>query len=353
MDSRSIVLRDREWFNKRPNRITSRIWVQGLPDSAEVDVQSFGESVKNAFLSRKTTSAVKELWQRSNHQPSKDTYNLLNIACSTFEITPPPLLESCGLFHEISDWIRTDVLGAIGKSQKALYRDVSLEGCLRFQIFGFAGAISAWHMDLIAPITWVTLEANNDNNEAEDVLKYWAVVDLHNMSSLERQKALQDFGSLGSLWQPPPQSIKVISLVCGDTLIMPPGTIHCPITVTDCLFRGGMCWDRRTFVKATLPAWLFILKHRDLVTNEDPQTQTQDFLKKIMSDITKRPSLYGLDTAKAVEEALALCLEIITYSTACECTSGCRMNPKCNCIGKGVAGDIRSCYSSCSCNCKK
>lgn len=60
----------------------------------------------------------------------------------------------------------------VGKPFQEAIRDTSLEGYLRFQIFGLAGAMAGWHMDLLAPITRITFEGNDGEVADGRVLKY-------------------------------------------------------------------------------------------------------------------------------------------------------------------------------------
>jgi hypothetical protein len=120
---------------------------------------------------------------------------------------------------------------------------------MHFQIFGQAGAISSWHMDSIGPYTYITLEPNIMGKPAEHVLKLWAYVRTDNLSAEEQREIKSSFIRDGGSFQPNPKHIRIISLVAGDTLIMPPGTIHAPITITDCLFRGGMVMQKREIRK--------------------------------------------------------------------------------------------------------
>ena len=144
-------------------------------------------------------------------------------------------------------------------------------------------------MDDKGVTTWVTLEGNDNELDDRHVIKPWPVVDLQSLSEADRKKAKEAFSQLGERWQPDAKWIRVFSLVRGQTLIMPPGTIHAPITLTNCLMRGGMCQDKRFFVSYTLDIQEFTAKNRDRVTNENPSPQTGRVLDYIVKDIRRRP----------------------------------------------------------------
>ena len=97
------------------------------------------------------------------------------------------------------------------------------------------------------------MEGNSKEERNTDVLKYWAVIKTDHLTQERKDIILKEFAEQGPNWLPDTDLIHVISLIKGMTLIMPPGTIHAPITVTNCLFRGGMCWDERIFVSHILP----------------------------------------------------------------------------------------------------
>ena len=354
---RPIVLRDSAWYTSRPSPITSEEFVRQIPSKrGDVDVQDLGNPVHIPLGTRMDVDIVKRRWKQSAGNPTSEPLNLLNIVCHNIEITPKPLLDHCGLLHETIDWVRGLALGesnaVLGKASEQPLRDTSLESCLRFQICGFAGAISGWHMDLLAPINWITLEGNGVEGKDESVLKYWAVIDLCNSTTEARQETLKAFGKQGSHWKPHHDCIRVISLVRGDCLIMPPGTIHAPISVTNCLFRGGMCWDKRIFVTHTLPNWNFILEHRDTVTNEDPQTQTPAILDVIKEDIRCHLDQYGLETEEDLRKALDLCDSIEINSTPCACTGRC-LRQACSCSIYSGRHKTRGCFRACPCSCPK
>jgi hypothetical protein len=82
------------------------------------------------------------------------------------------------------------------------------------------------------------------------------------MTAEEVEIALKEFAEQVADWMPKRDWIKTFSLTQGITFIMKPGTIHAPITATDCLCRGGMCFDKRFFVSDHLPRWAYIAKKK-------------------------------------------------------------------------------------------
>jgi len=168
--------------------------------------------------------------------------NLLNISSSNYKITLSPLLNCCLLLHKVTCAVKVDALAKktnagldlVGKPITINARiNVDFKSYLQFQICSQAGAISGWHMDNIAPITWATLKRNDDHEGAEDTIKYWAVILVPNECL---PSTLEAFGEKGPEWEPPREWIRIILLIPGDYLIMLSRTIHAPISPTNYFF---------------------------------------------------------------------------------------------------------------------
>lgn len=356
-----IVIRDPSWHQYRVGT-TSDTFIADLDDRIKVDVQDLG---RDGIVNPVTMSAaeVKRRWiDDANPMP----INLLNISCENIDVTPPPILARYDFMSRASAGVEfEDRKAALGKQSKETVKIVrelksiggkdvvgatftaDLKSCQRFQICGRAGAISGWHLDSSAPYTWVTLEGNRAGEVDEDVLKYWAVVDFGGLSQAQSAFHKSKFAREGPMWEVPVNLIRVISLVKGDTLVMPPGTIHAPITVTNCLFRGGMCWSHTTFVRRTLVELEFISRHKNHVTNEEPAEQTAAILKWAESQITAQPSKF-----RVAQEDLPLvkdtCQRIIDLLTECNCKGACSdaKKARCPCYKRHLR-----CTNSCKCKC--
>jgi hypothetical protein len=114
------------------------------------------------------------------------------------------------------------------------------------------------------------------------VVKYWPIFPMDQLGPDERARALADFAKHGVNWRPKPEcKIPVISLIRGDTLIMPPGTIHAPISLTDCFFLGGMYMNER-FIQRTLEVWLYLCR-REICTNEAQPKQARAIIDYIQN----------------------------------------------------------------------
>lgn len=162
--------------------------------------------------------------------------------------------------------------------------------------------------------------------EDETVLKLWAIIVT---SSLEEElQARAGFAKDGEDWNPPAKWIRVIALTRFDTLIMPPGTIHSPITVTDCLFRGGMVMQRR-FLKDSMKWWRFCSDNPHC-TNEKMPKQTRAVLDYMERVIMADPKGCGFAESE-VESFKDDIRKISAGALACSCKSGCSRGG-CSCL---------------------
>jgi hypothetical protein len=140
----------------------------------------------------------------------------------------------------------------IGKATLRLANDIS--ACRRLTLFGEGGMSSGAHIDLMGVSTGVTIEPSTHDAcsdspgsipislpDDSSPLKYWLVVSMKDCTKDEVAQEMRRFVALGAEYIPaPPARFVVISLVQGDTLIIPPGCIHGPLTVTGCLIRAFM-----------------------------------------------------------------------------------------------------------------
>jgi len=206
-----------------------------------------------------------------------------------------------------------------------------------------------WHVDNTGVFTWVTLESNEEwkfgkgelevaeksnsfycTEDDERVLKLWAIIQPDNEE--EAALACKQFSEEGEDWVPQPHWIKVIALIRGDTLFMPPGTIHAPITVTRCLFRGGMVMQRR-FLFETIKNWRFCVDNA-FCTNENQPKQGRAVIDYLEQTILRHPEECGFDKARLrnLEEN---CQVIARAGVRCGCFSKCSRSNQCPCLKYG------------------
>lgn len=244
---------------------------------------------------------------------------------------PWPLSKHCGLLNDAAahsaSTSKANFAATVGKqASEIMSRYVDLQSCIHFQIFGQAGAISAWHIDALGPYTHITLEPNVSGAPAEDVLKLWAYVRTDHLSLAEHDEVKREFIAKGGDYKPPPDLIRVIALVAGDTLVMPPGTIHSPITVTDCLFRGGMVMHQK-YLKQSVEAWKFCNDNGNC-TNESQPRQARSVLDYLRKLVHADPKACGYDE-ETIGEFDAAWKVISSDCMTCKCSGGCK--DRCGC----------------------
>lgn len=321
-----------------------------------IDIQDGGQPEFKAVSAVPTREYLSRM-RSSNGEISGSPINALNLSANRLGILPRVFDSEFRLMSEATTaWVKglerevqhgkipthslsyTSQPGPGNTKVHGLPADI--ESCRQFRIIGQAGSISGCHLDNMAPFTAIILHQND--LQSSQVLKYWCIIDVNSLGSDERTLALEQFAKYGSSWKPELSWIKNVPLVAGDCLLMPPGTIHAPITVTDCLFTGGMYWSQQYFVSHTLPSWLFIAQNRDTVTNEDPAYQTIDILNWIQDKIRKDPPAWNVEQDQ-LQEVMEICAKIQKLSRPCKCTSRTK-HSACLCFSAGF-----HCFKYCDC----
>lgn len=169
-----------------------------------------------------------------------------------------------------------------GKTKRApmvFGREIDLQSCLTFGLFAQRGCFSGWHVDVLNG-TYVTCIAG---------LKAWFI---HQYPLTEAEKTA--FAEAGQRWRPNLSRVKLILLRPGDTLYMPAGELvpHAPVTVTDCLMRGGMLWDTLR-IRDILSNIAWITENND-VTNESIPAQFAPCLHELEDLVHNEPQMVEL-----------------------------------------------------------
>jgi hypothetical protein len=332
-----FLLRDTDWLPQRPFTSGSTM-LQTLQatnyDNLQVEVQELGKKfqpTKNSVEPMVIGEVIRN-WKIRDH--SRPPLNLLSLKCTDDGTVPWPLAKHCNLLNQAACFSASKAqsyyYATAGKQGTELIsKSVDLQSCMHFQIFGQAGAISSWHMDSIGPYTYITLEPNVAGQPDDHVLKCWAYVRTDHLSSEERDKIHAEFKQLGDDFRPDPALLKVLMLVAGDTLIMPPGTIHAPITITDCLFRGGMVMHKRQ-MRRSMRAWRFCSGNPHC-TNEDQPRQTRSILDFFRNQVRTDPAGCGYNDEEGLREFEDDYKKISGDSLVCRCKAGCNKK-KCGCF---------------------
>ncbi|KAI9054388.1 hypothetical protein LZ554_001550 [Drepanopeziza brunnea f. sp. 'monogermtubi'] len=349
-----ILLRDRPWATNRPATTSSGMLHEAafIDPEMHLDVQDLGQKYSSTSPSV-TSVRLQEAILRMQDRVSAPI-NLLNIECKDDLLIPPPLYAHCKELINATRYASSQAARQVGqmtdfgkKVVDTVHRHaVDIQSCIKFQINGQAGAISSWHMDNMGVSTWVTLEPNaepmydpeeslrkEDNffstKQDESVLKLWAIISTRTPE--DEAAARKAFAKEGEDWNPPPQWIKVLALTRYDTLIMPPGTIHAPITVTDCLFRGGMAIQKR-FLKTSLVYWKSCTDNPHC-TNEKMPKQTRAVIDYLERVIISDPQGCGF-LPEEIEKLKEDCKKISANALACRCQGGCTRGT-CSCLVYG------------------
>ncbi|KAH8587624.1 hypothetical protein B0O99DRAFT_601491 [Bisporella sp. PMI_857] len=245
----------------------------------EVSVQAYHE--KTATTVSRPVQDVIQQWKtaKADDEVLDPPLNMLDLAAQKFSIKG--VNERMTFLEELLFDIRNKIHG-VGKGKIFGDMDVSTF----FRIFATQWSKSPWHMDACGAITHVRLEGDGGN-------KPWICVIIDHLSPAEQQKVWDDFASEGPYWIPQePAKAVVILLQPGDTLIMPPGTIHAVLTMSDSLMNGGMCW-MQTNVFDHMKARAYTCENSDC-TNENMPIQSEDIVLEVNGRVDQDFAAYGL-----------------------------------------------------------
>ncbi|KFX89288.1 hypothetical protein V490_07111 [Pseudogymnoascus sp. VKM F-3557] len=356
-----VVLRDPEFSRRRPAKSTES-WLREQEKRTHkkwVDVQRLNRKCDDGAAENIPLRDAIQQWRiaQGSDAISLETppMNLLNISDKTVGHWPEGLAKDYQLLFDAIDECEGMIYRSlderlvplseqdrgIGKTTLMLFSHSDIQKCTQFRILAHRGACSSWHIDNAGVYTFIVLEGNSDDpgEEAEDVVKYWPVYPTHHMSAEDEQLARVGFSKEGINWRPKPKDkIPVIALTRGDMLIQPPGTIHAPITLTNCFFLGGMAW-RKSTLPLTLHVWHYLMKN-EICTNEPLPRQSQAILDFIRVAVHDAPEQHGY-RENELGEFDKICDEISGMVSKCGCSKACSLSTKCSCLMQGLKCGIR------------
>ena len=357
-----FVLRDPRWFKTRPSLTASEFFKELQAKSMNkvlmLEVQELGKQIGDPNVNAVQPMNIGDILERwAVRDQSVPPINLLNLMCKDDAYQPWPLAKHCNLLNQAAASCASIAQSAFyataGKeSTEVMTKLIDLEACMHFMIFGQAGAISTWHMDAIGPYTYITLEPNERGRPPENVLKLWAYVRVDHLSKAERAEINLQFKMNHENFKPNPEHIRILALVAGDTLIMPPGTIHAPITISDCLFRGGMVMQKKQMWRS-MREWRFC-SDNDRCTNENQPRQARSMLDFFRREVHADPAACGYGGEGGVAAFENDYKHLSGASMVCTCKAGCKTR-KCGCqlnsqrCGSHCHGGVAKCENPFGC----
>ncbi|KFY65711.1 hypothetical protein V496_02372 [Pseudogymnoascus sp. VKM F-4515 (FW-2607)] len=356
-----VVIRDPGFSRRRPAKSTES-WLREQEKKTHnkfVDVQRLNRMCNDGAAENIPLQDAIQQWRTSQNSDaiSLETppMNLLNISDKIMGHWPEGLAKDYQLLFEAIEECESMIYRSlderlvplseqdrgIGKTTLMLFSHSDIQKCTQFRILAHRGACSSWHIDNAGVYTFIILEGNIDDpaEAAEDVVKYWPVYPTHHMSAEDENNARLGFSREGINWRPKPNDkIPVIALTRGDMLIQPPGTIHAPITLTNCFFLGGMAWRKNTLPQ-TLNVWHYLMKN-EICTNEPLPRQSQAILDFIRVAVHDAPEEHGY-RQNELAEFDKICDEISGMVSKCGCSKACSLSTKCSCLMQGLKCGIR------------
>jgi len=344
---RPVVVRDAAARRQRAMASTEDFLDDlGIMAESLVDVQHWDPVTGGMTTTQKRGRELKETW----HTVTGSPLNLLNLGDHSLHQFPNAIAATpaCGFLQKLCGLTNDAIYyslprghreepGSRGPGKKPIecYAPTDIKNCAQLRIAAQAGAVSSWHADMLGPFTVVTVlrHRRHGTPEAEqekdvDILKHWPIFPLDQLDEAERLASLDEFKRLGTAWRPTPtQGIPVISLIGGDTIVVPPRMIHAPVTITNVSMAGGMFFDERHLL-SHLRSWLFLTENNDKCTNEPPPKQTKAILTLARQFVLADPIRYGIRPDQ-VDEFNDLCNKIIELTYSCDCPGKCRKSCEC------------------------
>lgn len=227
-----------------PHLLQLNDYLDYLSTKLNIDVHTYeraAEGDNDVLPEPMIGSEAIELFRADSEMP----LNFLNLHC--FKANPQPWY-----FAQESNYqVMKVVTGSQGAGKEVDSEPKDLSSCEGFQICGKKGVFSMPHMDHHGVITVVTCD------EGEKLWLTWPHLEDDEIAAWAESE------QLCPNWRP-----MAILLRPGDTLVIPPGRIHAPYSLTDVLMTGTMHWDTRNLVQ-TMRQSLLELRHPS-TTNEDP-----------------------------------------------------------------------------------
>ncbi len=234
-----FIPRDRN--SRPPHCLSLETYLDILATKETVDIHDFDSKPSAAGFTLPTTLAGKKVVQKLRSE-SKTPVNLLNLHPYKPNAQPWFVAE-----NEDLQLITTVDADAIAGHRRELG---PLEVGTQFQICGKAGAFSMPHCDRHGVITTVF---------CDDGEKLWLT-----WPHLNREETIT--------WADGPDYCPryrpfAVHLRTGDMLIVPPGRIHAPFSMSNVLMSGTMHWDSRNMVEVARQSLLQV--DHPSITNEE------------------------------------------------------------------------------------
>jgi hypothetical protein len=187
------------------------------------------------------------------------------------DVIPRPIAMSCTLLDEAIAALEAKPTEAEidnhdeaepTEAKKFLFDYEDVKCYIKYQRLAEAGFIDYWHISPMGTALWVTIEGDdeasattiNPEEDANAAVVICSVVRLNEMPNDESLYALHDFLEQSTTWMPNPEWIKKITLVRGDTLILPPFSVHKFEYTKDTLSSGGIML-RKEDLRNSIVAW--------------------------------------------------------------------------------------------------
>ncbi|ETI26849.1 hypothetical protein G647_10295 [Cladophialophora carrionii CBS 160.54] len=313
---------------------------------ATICIQEFSQSFPSAPVVSEVVAQFRQVIQQSRLGRAYPPMNMLSIRGHLVPYAVPPPFEEMRyqVLPYMAEQLRLEAHSKarghradVGKQPfeiKIGSRSIDLQECFSFVLLASRGSYSNVHVDVING-TWVSCLCG---------IKVWSFVPF----PTDAEKAA--FQEQGAHWKPEPGRLKHVVLLAGEMLIMPAGslTIHAPLTLEDCLMKGGMYMDAHRIIQF-MDHLIWIARHPH-VTNEPVQRELAKAWPHLEDIARRNPEYFGEDfdleafNMKSQEVKIYLgCREPCLgrrnprcSATACSCRCVQSHKPSCRCLSSNI-----------------
>jgi hypothetical protein len=218
-----------------------------FPDSREFNGASYAELLASHFPNGFINVGTHET--QPTPTPTNDVVDMIKSSCSATQCRGANLLDLEGITNAIkpgltrvsrfrlldylNQRLKIGYTGDYGK--KSMRTPYDIKSSQSFEIFGFSGAFSGAHLDVLGG-TWLRNLFG---------VKLWIVVPERLMATADWAEFSRD----GPSWNPRGKGHTIV-LGPGDVFFMALGirVVHSVLTLETCLMTGGMVWDELTIL---------------------------------------------------------------------------------------------------------
>lgn len=106
-----------------------------------------------------------------------------------------------------------------------------------------------WQRNARIGYQWLTIELDTEMPYTPEVRQLWSFVKMDHLPTTKQQKILKGFAEKDEDYLPLAESLRILALRAGDTLVISSGAFYAPVNVTHSCVTGGIAVPRGKLIK--------------------------------------------------------------------------------------------------------